>query len=291
MMGMFGIYLIILYYNAKFGDIIKKVENEENKDEKVPLLSKSSYEPSIREVEAGGLHEGEPRKRYASISEYDDDQDSNWVESSKFLKIIMFPMLIIFKLTLPKATRYCFFLTFIVSIAWISVLTYLCVCLTVIIGESTCSRRFGLIILFFSAATVSISETVAGLTLLAAGTSIPELISSVLVVKRASLADMALCNSIGSNIFDILICLALPWLLKQLLLMYQFNTIDLATTMIPVQSGGLPMTTFILIITVIGFIGTLYTFDWNLGLGVGIICGIIYFLFILVASFFEVLLN
>ena len=41
-----------------------------------------------------------------------------------------------------------------------------------------------------------------GLTFLAAGTSIPDLITSVLVAKQG-LGDMAVSSSIGSNIFDI----------------------------------------------------------------------------------------
>ena len=43
---------------------------------------------------------------------------------------------------------------------------------------------------------------VMGLTFLAAGTSIPDLITSVLVAKQG-LGDMAVSSSIGSNIFDI----------------------------------------------------------------------------------------
>ena len=43
---------------------------------------------------------------------------------------------------------------------------------------------------------------VMGLTFLAAGTSIPDLITSVLVA-REGLGDMAVSSSIGSNIFDV----------------------------------------------------------------------------------------
>ena len=41
-----------------------------------------------------------------------------------------------------------------------------------------------------------------GLTFLAAGTSIPDLITSV-IVARKGLGDMALSSSIGSNMFDV----------------------------------------------------------------------------------------
>lgn len=43
---------------------------------------------------------------------------------------------------------------------------------------------------------------VMGLTILAAGTSIPDLITSVIVAKKG-FGDMAVSSSVGSNIFDI----------------------------------------------------------------------------------------
>ncbi|EMP34045.1 Sodium/potassium/calcium exchanger 2 [Chelonia mydas] len=50
--------------------------------------------------------------------------------------------------------------------------------------------------------TIGISEEIMGLTMLAAGTSIPDLITSV-IVARKGLGDMAVSSSVGSNIFDI----------------------------------------------------------------------------------------
>ena len=45
---------------------------------------------------------------------------------------------------------------------------------------------------------------VMGLTFLAAGTSVPDLITSVLVAKQGK-GDMAVSSSVGSNIFDVTI--------------------------------------------------------------------------------------
>ncbi|RME77134.1 MAG: sodium:calcium antiporter [Planctomycetota bacterium] len=56
------------------------------------------------------------------------------------------------------------------------------------------------------------SPALIGLTVLAAGTSVPDLVSSVLVARRGK-SDMAVTNAIGSNIFDIGVGLGLPWLL------------------------------------------------------------------------------
>ncbi|PTN08661.1 calcium/sodium antiporter [Mangrovibacterium marinum] len=60
--------------------------------------------------------------------------------------------------------------------------------------------------------TLNIPETIIALTVLAAGTSIPDLISSLIVAKQGR-GDMAISNAIGSNIFDILVGLGLPFLI------------------------------------------------------------------------------
>ena len=74
---------------------------------------------------------------------------------------------------------------------------------------------------------IGIDTSVMGLTFLAAGTSVPDLITSVIVAKKG-FGDMAVSSSIGfslivstkmtpvfsgSNIFDITIGLPFPWLL------------------------------------------------------------------------------
>ena len=64
-------------------------------------------------------------------------------------------------------------------------------------------------------ATFGIPSIVMGLTFVAAGTSVPDLLSSVIVARRGQ-GDMAISSSIGSNIFDILVGLPLPWLIYTL---------------------------------------------------------------------------
>ena len=51
-----------------------------------------------------------------------------------------------------------------------------------------------------------------GLTVLAAGTSVPDALSSVLVARNGQ-GNMAVCNVLGSNVFNILLGLGLPWLI------------------------------------------------------------------------------
>lgn len=68
-------------------------------------------------------------------------------------------------------------------------------------GEVNLARNFG------------ISETVIGLTIVAAGTSLPELATSITAaLKRQS--DVALGNVVGSNVFNILGILGITTLVK-----------------------------------------------------------------------------
>ncbi len=59
---------------------------------------------------------------------------------------------------------------------------------------------------------LEIPEAIIAVTILAAGTSIPDLLSSVIVSKQGR-GGMAISNALGSNIFDILIGLGFPFLL------------------------------------------------------------------------------
>jgi len=83
--------------------------------------------------------------------------------------------------------------TFFVAIVFIIILSYILV-------EST---------LVF-AAGVGIPPVIVALTLLAAGTSAPDLIASIEVAKEGR-GGMAVANAIGSDIFDVFIGLGFPW--------------------------------------------------------------------------------
>jgi Ca2+/Na+ antiporter len=59
---------------------------------------------------------------------------------------------------------------------------------------------------------IGISAGVMGIVFGAAGTSIPDCLCSLYVARRG-FGDMAITNVFGSNVFDILFALALPWML------------------------------------------------------------------------------
>ena len=56
------------------------------------------------------------------------------------------------------------------------------------------------------AAAFGLSQTLIGLTVVALGTSLPELVTSVVAARKQEL-DMALGNVIGSNVFNVLLIL------------------------------------------------------------------------------------
>ena len=66
----------------------------------------------------------------------------------------------------------------------------------VVDSASTLAMKFGM------------SETLVGLTIVAVGTSLPELVTSIVAARKGEV-DMALGNAIGSNVFNILLVLGI----------------------------------------------------------------------------------
>ena len=60
------------------------------------------------------------------------------------------------------------------------------------------------------ATALGVPPVIVALTILAGGTSVPDMISSI-VVARQGRGEMAVANAVGSNVFDILVGLGLPW--------------------------------------------------------------------------------
>ena len=58
---------------------------------------------------------------------------------------------------------------------------------------------------------LGMSQTLVGLTIVSIGTSLPELVTSV-VAARKNEVDMAVGNAVGSNIFNILMVLGMVWI-------------------------------------------------------------------------------
>nr|XP_029724836.1 sodium/potassium/calcium exchanger Nckx30C-like isoform X1 [Aedes albopictus] len=98
---------------------------------------------------------------------------------------IIFPLYLTLPDTRTPRGKKFFPITFMGSILWIAAYSYLMVWWANVAGD-----------------TAKIPPEVMGLTFLAAGTSIPDLITSV-IVARKGFGDMAVSSSVGSNIFDV----------------------------------------------------------------------------------------
>lgn len=107
---------------------------------------------------------------------------------------------------------------------------------------------------------MGISEVVIGLTILAAGTSIPDLLSSVAVAKKGK-GDMAISNAVGSNIFDIAIGLGVPWLI---ITAFRGETI-------PVLTENLSSSIVLLFATVVALLFLLIVKRWEIGRYAGVL--------------------
>ncbi|XP_050013332.1 sodium/potassium/calcium exchanger 2 isoform X2 [Alexandromys fortis] len=173
-----------------------------NHVEKIELPSSTSTEVEMtpsseasEPVQNGNLsHSIEATDAPATeTTEEEDDQplSLSWPSNARkqvtFLTVlpIVFPLWITLPDVRKPASKKFFPVTFFGSITWIAVFSYLMVWWAHQVGE-----------------TIGISEEIMGLTILAAGTSIPDLITSV-IVARKGLGDMAVSSSVGSNIFDI----------------------------------------------------------------------------------------
>merc|ERR1719433_1492630 len=131
----------------------------------------------------------------------------------QFWYLLVLPLMIGFYFTIPDTRSYgrrtLFWATvgFFNSIVWIGIFSTFMVDMVTWVGY-----------------TSGIPDVVMGVTFIAAGTSIPDLLSSVIVAKKG-FGDMAVSSSIGSNIFDILVGLPLPWLSYSIILWCPVNVV------------------------------------------------------------------
>ena len=74
------------------------------------------------------------------------------------------------------------------------------------------------------------SETMVGLTIVAVGTSLPELVTSIVAARKGEV-DMALGNAIGSNVFNILMVLGIAAAISPIEFVMS-NAIDIAAVIV-----------------------------------------------------------
>jgi len=139
--------------------------------------------------ELTGCEEGEePGETMRESGNAEEEEDSGWCKYE--------PIMMLIDATMPTSPEWLYTL-FGLCVLWIAIFTYVAV--------DTSTRLCHCLL--------KIPDVVMGLVILAAGTSVPDAMGSIAVAKDG-MGDMAVANAVGSNTFDILLGLGLPWFLK-----------------------------------------------------------------------------
>ncbi|XP_070287843.1 sodium/potassium/calcium exchanger 2 isoform X5 [Myotis yumanensis] len=247
---------------------VEKIELPNSTSTEVEMTpSSDASEP----VQNGNLSHGIEAAEAQQTTETGDDEDDQplslaWPPNPRkqVTFLIVLPIVFPLWLTLPDvrkpSARKFFPITFFGAITWIAIFSYLMVWWAHQVGE-----------------TIGISEEIMGLTILAAGTSIPDLITSV-IVARKGLGDMAVSSSVGSNIFDITVGLPLPWLLYTMI--HRFRPVG-------VSSNGLFCAIVLLFIMLLFVILSIALCKWRMNKVLGFIMFGLYFVFLVLSILLE----
>ncbi|XP_063918133.1 sodium/potassium/calcium exchanger 3-like isoform X1 [Zophobas morio] len=225
-------------------------------------------------VPADGTENEEDKNKPETNGMVEEERHSLWkwpAGRSKFTQvtwIITWPIHLIFLFTIPDCEKprfkKWFPLTFTMCIVWIGSLSYVVAWMITIIGD-----------------TLKIPDSVMGITFLAAGTSIPEAVSSVIVAKQGH-GSMGISNSIGSNTFDILLCLGLPWFIKA-----TFMPTIAGKHWVGINSAGIEYSAISLLSSLLLLYVVFAVNKFRLDKRVGRICLLMYAVFLILASLIE----
>ncbi|XP_022118341.1 sodium/potassium/calcium exchanger 3 [Pieris rapae] len=259
--------------NIKAGAIIPETgdKGKISKEQEV----KTNEDTSVNVLDMEIVHSDEVNQNVDTNKEVlDEYEHSLWkwpTGRSKLTKatwIITWPIHLVFLFTIPDCEKpkfkNWFPLTFLMCIVWIGSLSYIVAWMITIIGD-----------------TLMIPDSVMGITFLAAGTSVPEAVSSVIVAKQGH-GSMGISNSIGSNTFDILLCLGLPWLIKASL-----TPAEPGNYWVKINSMGLEYSAISLLSTLLLLYLTFWFNNFKLDRAVGRACLGMYAMFLVLATLIE----
>lgn len=178
---------------------------------------------------------------------------------------ICWPILVLLYFTVPNCAKprweFCFMLSFFLSTLWIAVFSYIMVWMVTIVGY-----------------TLGIPDVIMGITFLAAGTSVPDCIAS-LIVARQGLGDMAVSNTIGSNVFDILVGLGVPWGIQTMAVNYG--------SVVQINSRGLVYSVVLLLGSVALTVLGIHVNRWRLDFKLGVYVLVLYVIFLCFSVMIE----
>ncbi|KAG5265684.1 hypothetical protein AALO_G00245190 [Alosa alosa] len=179
--------------------------------------------------------------------------------------LISWPILLLLFFTIPNSAKprweRFFMLSFCLSTVWIAVFSYFMVWMVSLIGY-----------------TLGIPDVIMGITFLAAGTSVPDCIAS-LIVARQGLGDMAVSNTIGSNVFDILVGLGVPWAIQTMAVDYG--------SAVQINSRGLVYSVVLLLGSVALTVLGIHVNRWKLDFRLGVYVMVLYAVFLCFSILIE----
>ncbi|KAM9808810.1 sodium/potassium/calcium exchanger 3 isoform 1-T1 [Syngnathus typhle] len=224
--------------------------------------------------EAGNETENEDNENNENDEEEEEEEDGEgpFVPfqcpagiCNKVKWLLAWPLCLLLYFTVPNCSsprwENWFMLSFVSSTLWIAAFSYFMVWMVTVIGF-----------------TLGIPDVIMGITFLAAGTSVPDCMAS-LIVARQGMGDMAVSNSIGSNVFDILVGLGLPWALKTLAINYGSD--------IKLYSKGLIFSVGLLLASVFLTVIGVHLNKWTLDKRLGIMCLLLYSVFLCFSCLIE----
>ncbi|XP_056642166.1 sodium/potassium/calcium exchanger 3 isoform X1 [Diorhabda sublineata] len=266
-------------HNEKIKDIGTKSIDFQNKfsdpEDGVYVINSSTHVNGSLKLPMG-IEDRKPDgyKKEENVLSNQDRNHSLWKwpgENGKLAQItwiITWPIYLIFLFTIPdcetKRFKRWFPITFMMCIIWIGSLSYAVAWMITIIGD-----------------TLKIPDSVMGITFLAAGTSVPEAVSSVIVAKQGH-GSMGISNSIGSNTFDILLCLGLPWFIKA-----TFMPTIAGRYWVGINSAGIEYSAISLLSTLLMLYVAFALNKFQLDKRVGRVCLLMYAVFLILASLIE----
>lgn len=236
----------------------------------------AAYIDQKEDLAAGIEH---PQSKEEEEEEEDDEEEEHILDIpeegfDKFVWYVCCPIYFLLHYTTPepvKAPSYIPFVkgftaTFFVSLLWIACFSYLLVWWTELLGE-----------------VIGIDTIIMGFTLLAAGTSIPDAVSSVHFAAIGE-GDMAISSSIGSNIFDILVGLPIPWMIKTGIVE---PIKDGALSTVTICSPYITFHVLVLLFMVLAVVVSIHLQHWRLNRPLGLIMGLLYLVFLVLACTVE----
>ena len=275
-------YVTIMFFNEKLETFFTKLFKMEKN-------AKVRDDPKAVEVEGEKLEKGEggPDGAEAEGGDGGDDDEDEWDDPWEMpdekpacvLWVVCLPLNAMLYGTLPDVARPgdkpgrtvpwmpagedWFIVTFFACLLWLIIFSYCMVVWVTIIG-----------------AVFGISDYIMGLTILASGTSIPDALSSMYMAKEGR-GDMAISSSIGSNVFDILVGLPVPTIIKYIVVAAQGNNLNKLARW-NFDTTGIVFDTVLLLMMVALIVTSIMLTNWVLNIKLGTMMFLLYFIFLVV---------